>query len=56
MAIRMNGTVTLLHVMDKVVKPTRASLQEEAKPLAARRLYWSGKDFIPVVKETGRLK
>lgn len=54
MANRMNGTVTLLHVMDRVVKPTRASLQEEAKAIAREASALARERFIPVVEEAER--
>jgi nucleotide-binding universal stress UspA family protein len=51
MANRMNGTVTLLHVMDNVVKPTRASLQEEAKAIGREASALAKERFIPVLEE-----
>jgi nucleotide-binding universal stress UspA family protein len=54
MANRMNGTVTLLHVMDRVVKPTRASLQEEAKAHAREASVLARERFVPIVEEAER--
>lgn len=54
MANRMNGTVTLLHVMDGVVKPTRASLQEEAKAISREASALARERFAPVVEEAER--
>ena len=54
MANRMNGTVILIHVMDRVVRPTRASLQEEAKAIAREASALARERFIPVVEEAER--
>jgi nucleotide-binding universal stress UspA family protein len=54
MANRMNGTVTLLHIMDRVVKPTRASLQEEAKAIGREASALAKERFIPVLEEAER--
>ncbi|HET9053402.1 MAG TPA: universal stress protein [Cyclobacteriaceae bacterium] len=54
MANRVNGTVTLLHVMDRVVRPTRASLQEEAKAIAREASALARARFIPVAEEAER--
>lgn len=51
----MNGTVTLLHVMDNVVKPTRASLQEEAKAISREASALAKERFVPVAEEAERL-
>lgn len=50
----MNGTVTLLHVMDRVVKPTRASLQEEAKAIGREASALARERFVPIVEEAER--
>lgn len=54
MSNRVKGTVTLLHVMDKVVKPTRASLQEEAKAIGREASALAKQRFVPVVEEAER--
>jgi nucleotide-binding universal stress UspA family protein len=54
MANRMNGTVTLLHVMDKVVKPTRVSMREEAKAIGREASALARERFVPVVEEAER--
>lgn len=51
MANRVNGTVTLLHVMTNVVKPTRASLQEEAKAIGLEASALANERFIPILEE-----
>lgn len=54
MANRMNGTVTLLHVMDNVVKPTRASMREEAKAIGREASALAKERFIPILAEAER--
>ncbi len=54
MANRMNGTVTLLHVLDNVVKPTRESLREEAKAIGREASAIAKQNFIPVAEEAER--
>lgn len=54
MANRMNGTVTLIHVMDRVVKPTRASMQEEAKAIGREASALARERFVPIVEEAER--
>lgn len=54
MASRINGTVTLLHVMDRVVKPTRASMQEEAKAISREASALARERFVPIVEEAQR--
>lgn len=51
MANRMNGTVTLLHVMDNVVKPTRVSMREEAKAIGREASALAKERFVPIVEE-----
>lgn len=51
MANRVKGTVTLLHIMDRVVRPTRASLQEEAKAIAREASALARARFVPVVEK-----
>jgi nucleotide-binding universal stress UspA family protein len=55
MANRMNGTVTLLHVMDNVFKPTRMSMREEAKAIGREASAIAKESFIPIVEEAERL-
>lgn len=54
MASRMNGTVTLLHVMDRVARPTRASLQEKAKAIGREAVALAREQFICVVEQAER--
>lgn len=54
MANRMEATVTLLHVMDNIVKPTRASLREEAKASLREASALAKERFIPVAEEAER--
>lgn len=54
MANRMDGTVILLHVMDKVVKPTRASMQAEAKAISRQASALARGRFISIVEEAER--
>lgn len=55
MANRINGSVTLLHVMDKFVKPTRASMQEEAKAISREASVLARQRFEPIVAEAKKL-
>lgn len=55
MANHLNGSVTLLHVMDNFVKPTRASLQEEAKAISREASVLAKQRFEPVLKEAEKL-
>lgn len=54
MANRINGTVTLLHVIDKVIRPTRASMQEEAKAIGRQASALARERFVPIVEEAER--
>ena len=54
MANRMNGTVTLLHVMDNMVKPTRVSMREEAKALGREASSLAKERFVPIMEEAER--
>ena len=55
MANRINGSVTLLHVMDNFVKPTRASMQEEAKAISREASVLARQRFEPIVAEAEKL-
>ncbi|MBL7833660.1 MAG: universal stress protein [Cyclobacteriaceae bacterium] len=55
MANRINGSVTLLHVMDNFVKPTRASMQEEAKAISREASVLARQRFVPIVADAEKL-
>lgn len=55
MANRVDGSVTLLHVMDRFVKPTRASLQEEARVISREASVLARQRFVPVVEAAEQL-
>ncbi|MFN8335865.1 MAG: universal stress protein [Cyclobacteriaceae bacterium] len=55
MANRINGSVTLLHVMDNFVKPTRAGMQEEAKAISREASVLARQRFEPIVAEAEKL-
>ena len=55
MANALNGTVTLIHVMDRVLTPTRPSLREEAKALGREASAIAKQNFIPVLAEAEKL-
>ncbi len=55
LANSLNGTVTLLHVIDNVLTPTRKSLREEAKALGRQASAIAKQNFIPVLAEAEKL-
>jgi nucleotide-binding universal stress UspA family protein len=55
MANKMDGNVTLLHVLTHIVQPTRASMRFRVNALERELIAIAEEDFIPVLEEANKL-
>jgi nucleotide-binding universal stress UspA family protein len=55
MANKMDGNITLLHVLADIVQPTRASMRLRLKALERELLTIAEEDFVPILEEADKL-